>query len=84
MHKNALQSSLQLGSHPINTNSHDPNVLMNIYSGEVPSDKINVDIAESIGETEMKKFQHILLDGFYSKVHKKDCSHGQGKRKIIE
>ena len=57
---------------------------MNIYSGEVPSDKINVDIAESIGETEMKKFQHVLLDGFYSKVHKKDCSHGQGKRKIID
>ena len=82
--QNALQNSLQLRSHPLDPNSHDPNVLMNICSSEIASDKTNGHMAKIIGEKQMKEFQLSLPDGFNSTIPKKVVPMDNlGKRKLL-
>ena len=51
--------------------SHDPSVLINIYTGEISPDKSNVYKSVEIGNKEMKEFQESLPDGFYATLPKK-------------
>ena len=50
--------------------SHDPSVLMNIYTDEISPDKSNVHKSFEIGNKQMKEFQKSLPDGFYATLPK--------------
>ena len=69
--RNALKRTLQLCAHPFDITSHDPSVLMNIYTGEISPDKSNVHKSVEIGNEQMKEFQGSLPEGLYATLTKK-------------
>ena len=84
--RNALKRQLQLCAHLFDMASHDPTVLMNIYTGEISPDKRNVGKSVEIGNKQMKEFQESLPDGFYATLPKKviTMENKKTKAKVVE
>ena len=69
--RNALKRTLMLCAHPFDMTSHDPSVLMNIYTGEISPDKSNIHKSVEIRNKQMKEFQESLPVGFDATLPKK-------------
>ena len=61
--RNALKRTLHLCAHPFDMTSHNPSVLMNIYTDEISPDKSNVHKSVEIWNKQMKEFQKSLPNG---------------------
>ena len=66
-----LRNTMQLTAHPLDLDSHDNNLLINIYSGEIAHDKCNVQNSVVIGSQELIEFVESLSNGFYATIQKK-------------
>ena len=64
-----LRNFLQTCIHPLDHNSHAPNKLINIYTGEISSCS-NVNKSLEIGQKQMSKFQESLPGGFHKPLKK--------------
>ena len=80
--RNALKRTLQSCTHPFDMTSHDPSVLMNIYSGKISLDESNVHKSVETGNKQMKEFQRSLPDGFYAALPKKAITMENKKTKL--
>ena len=69
--RHTLRNALQLCAHPLDLDSHDNNLLINIYSGENGHDKCNVQNSVVIGSQELIEFVESLSNGFYATIQKK-------------
>ena len=49
-----------------------PDEIVHICTGQVSSDKVNVDQCTSIGKDQVKSFYECLHNGFYEPLSKKD------------
>ena len=54
--------------HHLETDSHDPSKLVNIYTGEEAADNVNVNKAIDIGKQQLTQFQNSLPEGFREKL----------------
>ena len=61
-----LGNALQLFGHPLDLDSHDNNLLINIYSCKIAHDKSNVQNSVVIGSKQFTEFAESLPDGFYA------------------
>ena len=66
-----LRNTMQLTAHPLDLDSHDNNLLINIYSVEIAHDKCNVQNSVVIGSQELIEFVESLSNGFYATIQKK-------------
>ena len=66
-----IRNALELCAHPLDLDSLNNNLLINIYSGEIAHDKCNVQNLVVIGSKELIEFSESLLDGFYATIQKK-------------
>ena len=65
-----LQKSLQLFINPLDPMSHKGGCLVNIVTGQVPPDSVNVDRAFEIGKDMLERFESNWPVGFYSPIKK--------------
>ena len=66
-----LRNALQLCTHPLDLDSHDNNLLINIYLGKIVNGKCNVQNSVVIGSKQLKEFAESLPGGFYAAIQKK-------------
>lgn len=66
-----IRNALELCAHPLDLDSLNNNLLINIYSGEIAHDKYNVQNLVVIGSKELIEFSESLLDGFYATIQNK-------------
>ena len=62
--RSKIENSLEKCIHPLETDNHGSNALVNIYTGEESNDLVNVDKAVEIGEKQMNTFQDSLPGSF--------------------
>ena len=75
-----LQLALKNCIHPLETDSHDPSKLVNIYTGEESADNVNVFNAIEIGKQQLTQFQNSLPEGFRDKLSSKVTTMAEGKK----
>ena len=76
-----VQKALQMGIHPF-SELECPDGIANICTGQVSSDKVNVDQCISIGKDQVKSFYESLPDGFYDPLLKKVVTMAAGKNSV--
>ena len=73
-----LQFALKNCIHPFETESHIPDKLVNIYTGEEVADNINVHKSIEIGNQQLTDFQNSLPEGFREKLSSKVTTMAEG------
>ena len=69
--RQTLRNALEFCVHPLDLDSHNNNLLINIYSGEIAHDKCNVQKTIVIVSKQLIEFAESLPDGFYAAIQKK-------------
>ena len=75
-----IRNALVTFIHPLRVETHQSNILVNIYNGKEAGDSANVNRALEIGETQMKEFQASLPDGFRTTLSSKVVTMAAGRK----
>ena len=71
MDRKSLRETLNLCINPLAPEEHDGGELINIVTGQLAPDGVNVEEANAIGGDQMKSFRNSWPQGFYSTISKK-------------
>ena len=77
-----LRNMLNTCVHPLAYADHNPEELINIFSGQISSDKVNVPRAIEIGRNEMITFDESWPDGFRETISKKVVTMNDSKKHV--
>ena len=77
-----LRNMLNTCVHPLAYADHNPEELINIFSGQISSDKVNVPCAIEIGRNEMITFEESWPDSFHETISKKVVTMNDSKKHI--
>ena len=77
-----LRNMLNTCVRPLAYADHNPEELINIFSGQIPSDKVNVSCAIEIGRNEMITFEESWHDGFHETISKKVVTMNESKKHV--
>ena len=75
-----LQLAVKNCIHTFETESHIPDKLVNIYTGEEAADNVNVNKSIEIGNQQLTHFQNSLPEGFREKLSSKVTTMAEGKK----
>ena len=79
-----IRTALQKCIHPLDAASHAANTVVNIYTGEVSDESVNVNKAFEIGTEQLKKFHESLPEGFRERLSSKVVTMlARGKKKKV-
>ena len=79
--RNGLKQMIENVIHPLNPQSHT-NCPLNIVSGKVSPETVNVDKCLEIGKGQMTEFEEGLPDGFYAPIRRKVVTMTASKKSV--
>ena len=77
----ALEEKIAIIIHPLNVDAH-PECPVNVVTGSISPETVNVDEAVMIGTQQMQEFKELLPNGLHEKIKKKVVTMTESKKHI--
>lgn len=81
--RNSLRRTLEACIDPMDPDSHQPGVLLNISTGLIAQAETNVDSAVKIGKEQLQQFENSWPEGFYGRLSKRVVTFASHKKHVL-
>lgn len=79
--RESIRKKLELCVDPLDPTKH-PETIINIASGQLAAESVNVDLAVELGSEAMSKFESSLPQGFDEKISKTVVTQSEGRKHL--